>query len=92
MQGLSGDTWIQSQIDAAVAPYAGRLSAEEIDWMRGRLAEMLATELHAKDLLQRARPRGVVEASGEVRCGPLADVPEHVEASTTGKKRRGSAG
>ena len=86
MQGPSADGWIQSQIDAAVAPYVGRLSAEDIAWMRARLAETLATDLRAKDLLQRARPR-VVEKSGEVRCGPGAE-----ESAPASPARRGRTG
>jgi hypothetical protein len=71
MDGLLADPWIQAQIDAAVAPYVGRLPAEEIAWMRERLAEALATEKRGQDLVRRARPR-VVERSGEVVRGEAA--------------------
>ncbi len=73
MQGLLADPWIRAQIDAAVAPYVGRLPAEEIAWMRERLAETLASEPGAADLLKRARPRAVVEQSGEVLCAPFSE-------------------
>jgi hypothetical protein len=65
MDGLISDPWISAQIDDAVAPYVGRLPAEEIAWMRARLLEALATEPQGRDLVQRARPR-LVERSGEV--------------------------
>lgn len=89
MQGLSADAWIQAQIDAAVAPYVGRLPAAEIAWMRERLAETLATEPRAKDLAARARPRPVVDESGEVRVGPAAEVGQSAPAA---KVPRGRAG
>jgi hypothetical protein len=72
MQGLVADPWILAQIDAAVAPYARHLPAEEIAWMRERLAEALLTEGHAQDVLRRARPR-VVERSGEVSVSPTSE-------------------
>jgi hypothetical protein len=78
MHGLLSDPWIQAQIDAAVAPYVGRLSEEEIAWMRERLAETLASEKRAADLVKRARPR-VVERSGEVRCEPFSEEAESEE-------------
>lgn len=73
MQGLdtdplAPDPWIEAQIDAAVAPYVGRLPAAEIAWMRDRLAEALMTERRGQELVRRARPR-VVERSGEVHTG-----------------------
>lgn len=74
MHGLDTDPWIEAQIDAAVAPYAGRLPAEEIAWMRERLAEALATERLGQELVRRARPR-VVERSGEVATGGAAEAP-----------------
>jgi hypothetical protein len=68
MQGTGTDPWIEAQIDAAVAPYVARLSADEIAWMRERLAEALLTERRGQELVRRARPR-LVERSGEVSTG-----------------------
>ncbi|EYF02405.1 hypothetical protein [Chondromyces apiculatus] len=61
---LLSDPWIAEQIESAVAPYAGRLPARELDWMREQLAEMLTHDEHASRLLRQAHPREV-EQSGE---------------------------
>jgi hypothetical protein len=66
MHPLLEDPWIAAQVDAAVAPYEGRLSAEEVAWMRDQLAETLASDEKAALLARRARPIQVKE-SGEVR-------------------------
>jgi hypothetical protein len=71
------DPWIAARIDAAVAPYVGRLSAGEIAWMRDQLAETLVADEHAARLAHRARP-AQVERSGEVRRdGPLPRPAAH---------------
>jgi hypothetical protein len=87
MQGNPVDPWIQAQIDAAIAPYVAWLPADDIAWMRERLAETLAEDPRAKDLAGRARPRAVVEESGEVRCGPLSE-----EAAPVVNPRRNRSG
>jgi hypothetical protein len=66
MADLLDDPWIAERVDAAVAPYVGRLSAGEIAWMRAQLAETLASDPAAGKLLRRARAAEVDE-SGEVR-------------------------
>jgi hypothetical protein len=65
---LLADPWVAAQVDAAVAPYVGRLPAAEVAWMRDQLAETLSTDERAAKLLRRARPT-VIERSGEVRRG-----------------------
>ena len=66
MHPLLDDPWISAQVEAAVAPYVGRLSDAELSWMRDQLAETLASDEKAALLLRRARPVEVDE-SGEVR-------------------------
>lgn len=66
MHPLLADPWIAAQVDAAVAPYQGRLPASELAWMRDQLAETLASNERAAKLVRRTRPT-VVEESGEVR-------------------------
>lgn len=73
MHPLLADPWIAEQIEAAVAPYAGRLSPGEIAFMRDQLAETLASDDRAARMMRRARPP-VVDRSGEVPCGPGATV------------------
>lgn len=67
---LLDDPWIAAQVDAAVAPYVGRLPAHEIAWMREQLAEVLLHDEEASRLLRRAHPREV-EESGERAFGVL---------------------
>jgi hypothetical protein len=66
MHPLLEDPWIAAQVEAALAPYQGRLSDAELSWMRDQLAETLASDDKAALLLRRARPVHV-EESGEVR-------------------------
>jgi hypothetical protein len=63
---LLDDPWVAAQVDAAVAPYVGRLPAREVAWMREQLAETLDSDERASRLLHRARPM-TVQQSGEVR-------------------------
>jgi hypothetical protein len=71
---LLADPWIAAKVDAAVAPYAGRLPAEDLAWMRDQLAETLASNGRASRLLRRARPATLLE-SGEVRREGAAVIP-----------------
>lgn len=73
--GTNADPWLLAQIEAAVAPYLGRVPETDIAWMRERLAEAIATDPRAIDLVKRARPRAAVERSGETRCEPIAEAP-----------------
>jgi hypothetical protein len=66
MHPLLADPWIAAQVEAAVAPYVGRLPASQLSWMRDQLAETLATDERGARLLRRARPV-TVDESGEVR-------------------------
>jgi hypothetical protein len=76
---LLADPWISAQVDAAVAPYVGRLPAREVAWMRDQLAETLASDPRAAKLLHRSRPT-IVEESGEVRRGAPPSVGERPKA------------
>jgi hypothetical protein len=70
MMSPPDDPWVSAQIDAALAPYAGRVSAEELAWMREQLAEVLASDAHAARLVRGAHPEEpTVEESGEVVRG-----------------------
>jgi hypothetical protein len=71
---LLADPWIAAKVEAAVAPYAGRLSEEDIAWMRDQLAATLASNERASRLLGRARPPILLE-SGEVRREGAAVIP-----------------
>ncbi|MFO0756906.1 MAG: hypothetical protein U0359_10460 [Byssovorax sp.] len=66
MHPLLEDPFVAAKIEAAVAPYAERLSPEQIAWMKDQMAASLADHDKAATLLRRARPIDVDE-SGEVR-------------------------
>lgn len=80
MQGTNADPWVLAQIEAAVAPYVGRMPEPDIAWMRARLAEAIATDPRAIDLVKRARPRAAVERSGETRCEAIVEEPRREPA------------
>lgn len=82
MHPLLADPWIAAQIEAAVAPYVGRLSSREVAFMREQLAETLSSDERAARLLRRARPV-VVEESGEVRRDAGATVTPIASAKRT---------
>lgn len=75
MHPLLEDPWISAQVEAALAPYVGRLSAAEVAWMRDQIADTLQTDDKASLLLRRARPVHV-EYSGEVRRDSGHDAPK----------------
>ena len=85
MHPLLDDPWVAARIDAAVAPYRGLLSAEDLAFMREELAERLSSDEHAALVLRRAMPRHV-EQSGEAYVGPIE------EASAPKKHRLGARG
>ena len=62
----SVEPWLLFRIEAALAPYAGVVSAEELAWMREQVAEALAKDPHAADVVARADPRSR-DRSGEVK-------------------------
>jgi len=84
MHPLLADPWIAAQIDAAVAPYVGRLPENEVAWMREQLADTLATDERAVRLARRVRP-AQVEQSGAVRRG-AGGVVTPIGAAQRGKK------
>ena len=86
------DPWIVARIEAAVAPYVGRLSAEEIAWMKEQMAASLVEHEKAAMLLRRARPR-VVDESGTVRKDEeeAAEPAAKVTALRRVKKKKGAA-
>lgn len=69
MHPLLADSWVASQVEAAVAPYIGGLSEGEVAWMRDQLAEVIESHPRLVKLTRRARPPEV-DTSGEVRRGP----------------------
>jgi hypothetical protein len=82
------DPWIAAQIDAAVAPYVGRLPAHEVAWMREQLAEVLARDPKAAPLLRGAR---APDQSGE-RLKGTADAGAGGESPAPGASGRAKGG
>jgi hypothetical protein len=56
---------LEAEVDAALAPYAGKLSAADLAWVRERLIEGAAEDEAVTRLLRAALPRDV-DQSGEV--------------------------
>ena len=76
MHALLDDPWVAAQVDAALAPYAGRLAAADLEWMREQLAETLTEDASAASLLRRAHPR-VSDQSGFAEGGDLLPSAPH---------------
>jgi hypothetical protein len=74
MHPLLTDPWVAARIDAAVAPFRGRISDRDLAFLRAQLAETLASDARAARTLARARPR-VVDESGEALVGGAAVRP-----------------
>lgn len=75
---LLDDPFVAREIEAALAPYAAALSADELAWMRDQLAEQLEHDADARALLEDAHPRNQdVDESGErARLGATPEAPE----------------
>ncbi len=71
MHVLLDDPWVKARIEAALAPYRGRLSTKELDVLRDQLAEVLVADERAAKTLRRARPRENVDVSGEAFVGGM---------------------
>jgi len=86
MKTLLDDPFIAARIDAAVAPYVGKLSPDEIAWMREQLAETIARDARAQELCRRARPIDVDE-SGEIKRDAVGVmIPESASPKRAGEK------
>jgi hypothetical protein len=83
MHPLLADPWVATRIEAAVAPYRGLISDEDLAFMRETLADLLATDEHAARILRRAKPRHV-DQSGEAFIGRVEQEP-----GSPGKRRAG---
>jgi len=60
------DMQVEAEVERALAPYVGTVSAEVLDEMRTTLRFALATHPVAQDLLRRLRPAPEVDESGSV--------------------------
>ncbi len=63
------EAFLAAQVEAAVAPYVGKLSPADLSWMRERMLESIREDPDMRMLAQAARPR-VADQSGEVFRGP----------------------
>jgi len=62
---LRSDPFVAAEIEAAVAPFVGRIPAGDIEWMREQLALILRDDPAARAALDGAHPRAEVDESGE---------------------------
>ena len=84
-QPLLDDPFIAAQIDQAVEPLVGKVSAKELAWLRASLATLIEEDPAAAKALVGAYPRQVDE-SGErirppVRQAGTADEGQHGSGS-----------
>ncbi len=64
----SDEAWLESQVKEALAPYADKLGAADLAWMREQLLDRLRTDRSLALLAHRAQPR-TVDESGEIFYG-----------------------
>ena len=57
--------WLETQLDEAIAPYVGKLSSDDLAWMREQLLDRLRSDGSLGLLAHRAQPR-TVDESGEI--------------------------
>jgi hypothetical protein len=69
---LLDDPFVAAEIDAALSAYAKQLDAEQLAWAREQLAELLASQPAARELLDAAHPRQVDESGERLRPGVVA--------------------
>jgi hypothetical protein len=62
------EAWLAKQVDAALAPYVGKLAEADLAWMREQLTDRLRTDRDLALLAHRAEPR-TVDESGEIYYG-----------------------
>ena len=55
--------WLDSQLDEAIAPFVGKLSAGDLGWMREQLVDRLRSDGPLGLLAHRAQPRAVDESA-----------------------------
>lgn len=84
---LTGEelAYAEAEIDAALAPYRGRLADAELAWMRATLAAQLAADPASALLVREAYPREVDE-SGEIVRGH-AGAPMPAAVARAGRRR-----
>lgn len=85
MLNLLDDPWVAARVEHALKPYRGRLSEEDLAWMRAELVDMIANEPRGAELLRQAHPRAV-ESSGDVVRSDVA-APTVVSINTATRKR-----
>ena len=79
---LLSHPFIAEQIEDAIAPFLGRVSDDELQWMREQLAAHLDENEHASTLVKGAYPR-TVDTSGEQLAPFIDDVADEFEVSGT---------
>ncbi len=66
---LLENPFVAAEIEAAIQPYVGKLTDEELAWMRDQLATLLADDPEARLSLDGAMPREVDRSGERVRAG-----------------------
>jgi len=84
--------WLETEIAKAVAPYVGKVSDEELAWMKEQLRASV-TSGAAKQFARGAAPHAVV-ASGAITAGTPRAPSGHDDVATVPSKepKRGAGG
>ncbi|MBI4702875.1 MAG: hypothetical protein HY744_17295 [Deltaproteobacteria bacterium] len=83
---LLEDPFVAAQLEAAIAPYRGKLPLADLEWMREQLALLLDEDPAARAALAGAYPRQVDESGERVRPGKREPV------ARAGRERKRRAG
>lgn len=87
MHPLLQDPRVAAKIEAAIAPYRDRLTPEQVEIFRQKMAWTLATHPAAARLLRAEQQQGV-DASGEQTIGAPGATPDMAPAPAAQRKAR----
>lgn len=88
--------WLAEMVDVAVAPYRGKVSDDDLAWMREELASRLVDDPELARMADDARDRGPVDESGKILRRDVLDGldldREGPDAQGDGSARRAAGG
>ncbi len=81
------EPWLSEMIEAGLAPHRGLVTDEELDWMRARMIERLATDPDHARLARDAAPRPAPDESGNsVQPEVLAGLTDEQRAAVAARR------
>ncbi len=89
MEAVSLEPWLADMVDAAVAPYRGTVSDDELAWMREQIASRLKEDAELQRLASDARGRPEVDESGKLVRSDVLGSDGAEDARAVGGRRGG---